>query len=47
VVLLESLPEIIEAIKGHPDLTDEAKAELVARVETARSRVNAVKIQDI
>lgn len=43
VVLIEAVPEIIEAIKSHPELNDQTKAELIARVEAARAKVNAVQ----
>lgn len=47
IVLIESAPEIVAAIKEHPDLDEATKAELVAKVEAARAKVNAVVLQDL
>lgn len=47
VVLFENAPGIIDAIQNHDALTDEKKAELIARVEAARAKVNAVQSRDV
>lgn len=45
VVLIEHLPELIAAIQSHDALDATKKAELVAKVEAARAKVNSVTPQ--
>lgn len=47
IVLVEAVPDIIAVIKSHPELNDQTKADLIARVEQARANVNAVNPQDV